>query len=150
MIPKPVVCQTVLSVSHSSTPTDGESDALEEYRTLQATTRAELECRMKHKYRFQQIREREDRCDMPTEMCIVNSRGRYLLTYRGCPIIKSPEDFPIYHLLFGHLKPRSVIEIGTYAGGNAIWIADQLKLLDIPAHIYSMDIDPCLIDEQSK
>lgn len=151
MVPKPIR-QTLLciaTISHSSTLTDGEY-APEECQILQATIRAELDRHMKHKYRFQRISKREDRFDMPTEMCKVNSRGRYFLTYRGCPIIKSPEDFPLYHLLFGHLKPRRVIELGTYGGGSAIWIADQLKQLDISAHIHSMDIDPSLLDEQSK
>ena len=28
-------------------------------------------------------------------------------------------------------------------------MADQLELLDIPAHLYSIDVDPLLLNEQS-
>ena len=53
-------------------------------------------------------------------------------------------------MFFSHLKPHTVIELGTYGGGSAIWMADQLKLLDVPAHIYSMDIDPNLLEEEAR
>ena len=120
---------------HSQTPIDSNLTP-EEHGLLKDIVSAEMDRRLSNRY--QPISKREDRCDMPTEVCKANSKGHYLSTYRGCTIIKSPEDFPLYHMFFSHLKPHTVIELGTYGGGSAIWMADQLKLLDVPAHIYSM------------
>ena len=70
--------------------------------------------------------------------------------YRGCTIIKNGEELQIYHQLFWYLRPRTVIEVGVAGGGSSVWFADQLKLLDIPGHVYSMDIDLLLIEENVK
>ena len=48
------------------------------------------------------------------------------------------------------VKPATVIELGAYTGGMAIWMADTLKLLDVPCHIYSMDIDLSLLEDRVK
>ena len=98
---------------HSQTPIDSNHTP-EEHGLLKDIVSAELDRRLSNRY--QPISKREDRCDMPTKVCKANSKGRYLSTYRGCAIIKSPEDFPLYHMLFSHLKPHTVIELGTYGG----------------------------------
>ena len=50
------------------------------------------------------------------------------------------------HQLFSYVKPATVIELGTFVGGMAIWITDTLKLLDIPYQVYSMDVDLSQLD----
>ena len=70
--------------------------------------------------------------------------------YRGCTVIKTAEELQIYHQLFWYLRPRTVIELGVGGGGSAVWFADQLNLLNIPGHVYSMDIDLSLIEENVK
>ena len=62
--------------------------------------------------------------------------------------MKSPEDFSILHQLLWHVKPLTVIELGTYTGGMAVWIADTLKLLDVPSQIYSVDVDLSLREDR--
>ena len=56
----------------------------------------------------------------------------------------------LYHQLFWYLRPQTVMELGTCEGGSAVWFGDQLKLLDINGHVYSMDIDPSLLGEGVK
>lgn len=120
------------------------------YRSLRSTMDAKLKSRLNRQQRFQSIREREDRCDMPVEMCKANSVGRYMTIYRGCNLICSPEDYVLYHQLLWYVRPHTLIELGTCEGGSAVWFADQLKLLNIPGHVYSMDIDSSLLSEAVK
>ena len=100
--------------------------------------------------RFQPITAREDRSDWPTAICNAISKGKYLTVYRGCDLMKCPEDLVIRHQLFWYLKPATVIELGAYTGGMAIWMADTLKLLDVPCQIYSMDVDLSLLEDRVK
>ncbi len=51
----------------------------------------------------------------------------------------------IYQRLFWHVKPATVIELGAYSGAFAIWIADELCLMDLHCQVYSVDIDLSLI-----
>ena len=56
----------------------------------------------------------------------------------------------VYYQLFTHLHPRVVFEMGTYSGASAIWYDDAAKSLDLDCHIYSIDIEPLLLDEGLK
>jgi len=56
----------------------------------------------------------------------------------------------IYTQLFWYVKPATVIEIGAYSGGTAVWMADMLKLMNVECSVYSMDIDLSLIDNRVK
>ena len=120
------------------------------YRKLKRIIAVEKERRLNSSDRFLPISKREDRCDQPIQVCKANSKGRYIVAYRGCTIIKNAEELQVYHQLFWDLRPQTVIEVGVAGGGSAVWFADQLKLLDIPGHVYSMDIDLSLIEENVK
>ena len=61
-------------------------------------------------------------------------------SYRGIPIIKNPFDFALYPLLLWNLKPRTIIEIGSKAGGSAVWLGDLLNNFGIDGHVHSIDI----------
>lgn len=65
---------------------------------------------------------------------------RYL--YRGVPCKKSPIDLAIYLRLLWREKPASIIEIGTKAGGSAMFFADISKLFALDANVCSVDIEP--------
>ena len=122
-----------------------------DYKELSKGAMSALDSRIKHKSRFQAITEREDRTDWPKEVELLKSKGKYLTLYRGCEVIKCPEDFVTFHQLFYYTRPAMVIELGTYVGGMAIWIADQLKLLDVnEAKVYSMDIDTSQLSDAAK
>jgi cephalosporin hydroxylase len=38
------------------------------------------------------------------------------------------------------LKPKTIIELGSGTGASAVWMADHLKILGVPSHIYSVDL----------
>ena len=85
--------------------------------------------------------------DRPFESSI---RGEFLehyqngvlrYTYRGVPCLKSPIDVAIYLKLVWDVKPRTVIEVGTKAGGSAVLWADILAIYSLPAHVYSIDLE---------
>ena len=61
--------------------------------------------------------------------------------YRGLPFYKSPFDIALYLQLLSNLKPRTVIEIGSAAGGSALWFADMLAAQGADgARVVSVDI----------
>jgi cephalosporin hydroxylase len=63
-------------------------------------------------------------------------------TYRDVPCLKHPMDFALYALLVWNTKPRSIIEIGSKAGGSALWFSDLQRTYGIDGHILSIDITP--------
>jgi cephalosporin hydroxylase len=63
-----------------------------------------------------------------------------LMQWRGMPLMKTAFDYALYPLLLQELKPRTIFEIGSGSGASAIWLADQMKALDLPCQIHSVDI----------
>jgi cephalosporin hydroxylase len=53
--------------------------------------------------------------------------GHHKVTYRGIKAIRCPFDYVIYQMIICDLKPDLVIEIGTNAGGGALYIADLME-----------------------
>ena len=49
--------------------------------------------------------------------------------YRGYPVIKHPNDLFVYQEILWQTKPDLIIETGTFSGGSALFLADQLDLL---------------------
>jgi len=106
-----------------------------------------LHAKLTSSNRFQPISAREDRSDWPAAIYKAICKGRWLPVYKGCEIMKGPEDLVVRSQLFWYLKPATIIELGAYAGGAAIWMGDTLKTLGIPCQIYSMDIDLSLLED---
>lgn len=100
--------------------------------------------------RFMRISEREDRCDLPTEAWKPLLENSYLQTWKGVILNKSVTEIGIYPMLVHELQPKTIIELGAFNGGSAIWLADHLELFGIAGNIYSMDIDLSLLDERAK
>lgn len=67
--------------------------------------------------------------------------------YRGLPCHKSPIDLAIYSEALWQLRPRTVIEIGSKAGGSALWLADQMQAFGLDATIDSIDLEPPVIED---
>ena len=88
--------------------------------------------------------------DLPAEHLAAIQHGVLATSYRGIPFLKSPFDVLLYMQLIGRLRPRTVIEIGTHAGGSALWFADCLAAHGIEAHVLSIDVTepPGLDDER--
>jgi cephalosporin hydroxylase len=68
--------------------------------------------------------------------------GALQYSYRGIPMLKNPLDVALYQLLFWQLKPRTVIEIGSYLGASALWFADLMRNCDVEGTVMSIDIKP--------
>ena len=66
--------------------------------------------------------------------------GHHNMLYRGVKCLKCPFDYVTYQMIINEVKPDLIIEIGTYIGGNALYIAD---LLDInkKGEIHTIDIE---------
>ena len=100
--------------------------------------------------RFQAISEREDRCDIPLEAIKPQMMGKYFIHHRGCMLLKTADDQVIFKELLAHVRPATVIELGAFTGGNALWMADTMKMEGIDCSIYSMDIDLGIIEDRVK
>jgi len=100
--------------------------------------------------RFQAISEREDRSDMPLEAVKAHCMGKQFIKHRGCQMLKTADDLIIFQQVLSHVRPATVIEIGTFTGGTAIWMADMLSLIEMDSSIYSMDVDASLLEDRVK
>jgi len=47
-------------------------------------------------------------------------------TYRGVPMLKCPFDLALYMQVIWEMKPGTILEFGSNAGGSALWLADLL------------------------
>ena len=54
-------------------------------------------------------------------------------------------DLIIVQQLLWEVKPQTVIEIGAYKGGSALWAADMTKMFGLKSRVLSMDIDLSLL-----
>lgn len=61
--------------------------------------------------------------------------------YKGRPALKCPFDIALYRLVLWDKKPGTVIEVASYGGGSALWLADQIRAYVSPTHVYSIDIN---------
>jgi cephalosporin hydroxylase len=73
------------------------------------------------------------------ELLMAIQRGTMAYRYRGIPLLKNPFDLALYPMLLDHAKPRTLIEIGSYRGGSAVWFADQGRALGLELAVVSVD-----------
>ncbi len=68
-------------------------------------------------------------------------------SYAGVRLAKFPEDLRVYEHLLWLDAPDTVIEIGTLAGGSALWFRDRLRILrsygriEREPRVISVDVD---------
>lgn len=68
-------------------------------------------------------------------------QGHYKVTYKGVTATRCPFDYVIYQMIIGEIRPDLIIEIGSYAGGGAMYLADLLKIYDIDGRVHAIDIN---------
>lgn len=100
--------------------------------------------------RFVKISEREDRCDLNVDAWASLCKNQFLQTWKGVVLQTGVTELGIFPMLLNELKPKTIIELGTYSGGNALWLADHMEIFGIESRVYSIDIDPSLIDDRVK
>lgn len=77
--------------------------------------------------------------------------GALALTYKGLINIKSPFDLALYTRLIWELQPRTIIELGSFQGGSALWFADQMSVLcESPGEVHSFDLHIKCIHQDAK
>lgn len=79
--------------------------------------------------------------DLPYDLLMKIQNGTMQYRHRGIPLLKNPFDLAIYPLLLERQRPRTLIEIGSYRGGSAVWFADQSRLRGVPLTVISVDLE---------
>ena len=79
--------------------------------------------------------------DIGYELLMKIQQGTMAYRYQGLALQKNPFDLALYSLLLDRSKPRTLIEIGSYQGGSAIWFADQAGLLGLGLEVLSIDLE---------
>jgi len=100
--------------------------------------------------RFVNITDREDTSDIPKdawEPLLVNA---YVQSWKDILLNKSPLEIALYPMLLHELRPKTIIELGAFNGGSAVWLADNLNIFQIECAVYSLDIDISLIHKKAK
>ena len=128
----------------------GNPDRSVDRRLLIQKSQEKLHKLLNSPTRYQSIDEREDRSDISQKLIQCECVGRYLGRYRGSVILKTTFDFVVYYQLFSDLKPKTILEIGTFSGASALWYADSLRSLGLDTHIYTVDIDPTLVSDKMR
>lgn len=67
--------------------------------------------------------------------------------YRGLFCGKSPIDLAILSSLLWELKPRTIVEVGSRAGGSALWFGDQLRAFGVDGTVHSVDVIPASVGQ---
>jgi len=73
-------------------------------------------------------------------------RGHLNTTYRGIPMYKCPYDYVTYQMIINEIKPNLIIEIGTFHGGSALYMADILDKIG-KGEIHTIDVVDVVYDE---
>lgn len=61
--------------------------------------------------------------------------------FMGIGIMKSPNDLWVYQSLIHDLRPKTIIETGTYQGGSALWFAFCMEACGIDGRVWTIDAD---------
>jgi cephalosporin hydroxylase len=61
--------------------------------------------------------------------------------WKGLTLMKDPMTLSIYQQLFNDIRPKTIIEFGSYEGGSALWMSDICQALGIDTKILTFDID---------
>ena len=80
--------------------------------------------------------------DIPKAALSSIQKGTLEYVYRGLPCQKNPFDIALYLKLLHEVQPRTIIEIGSFRGGSALFFSDTLDRYGIEGQIYSIDMHP--------
>ncbi len=70
----------------------------------------------------------------------INNRAG--VNWRGLRLLKDPFTLSLYTSLLWELKPRSIVEFGSFEGGSALWLADMAKAMGLKTRVISYDVKP--------
>ena len=61
--------------------------------------------------------------------------------WKGLTLMKDPMTLSIYMMMIQDIKPKTILEFGTYDGGSALWMEDTIKSLYLDCNIHTFDIN---------
>ena len=61
--------------------------------------------------------------------------------WKGLTLMKDPMCLSVYMMMLQEIKPKTIIEFGTYDGGSALWMSDIMKSLGCKCDIHTFDIN---------
>ena len=64
-----------------------------------------------------------------------------LFKWKDLTLMKDPMTLSIYLQLLQDVKPKTILEFGTYEGGSSLWMKDMAKSLGFECEIHTFDID---------
>jgi cephalosporin hydroxylase len=70
--------------------------------------------------------------------------------WKGVLHMKDPFSLACYPLVIQEIRPRTIIEIGCYHGGSALWLADMLEvfgLTDSRVHAFDVDLTRVAVED---
>lgn len=67
--------------------------------------------------------------------------GKAGVLWRGVRMIKDPYTSSLYISLLWELRPKTIIELGTFEGGSALWLVDIASALGLDTTVVSFDKD---------
>lgn len=105
-------------------------------------TLKEIATKLKDTSRFEPISSRKQEAQLSREGMWSVLQAEKTNHWRGIPFRKAAQEMVMYPQLIWELQPRTIVEIGTYAGGSAVWLADTAKTVlqrDVP--VLTVDID---------
>tara|TARA_R100000742_G_C4264360_1_gene82274 strand:+ start:33 stop:1172 length:1140 start_codon:yes stop_codon:yes gene_type:complete len=75
------------------------------------------------------------------DLTFLMSQGTHsLIKWKEYDLYKTANDLALYSMLLNEVKPEVIVELGSGAGGSAVWMADICKSLGLDCHIFSYDI----------
>ena len=72
-----------------------------------------------------------------------NVMHRHYTRYKGRKVLKPPFDWIVLGDIIEDTNPQVIIEIGTFEGGAALWMADLVQSLGRDCPVISIDIRDC-------
>ena len=76
----------------------------------------------------------------------ITETKRTKLTWKDLSLMKDPMCLTTYQQLIQELRPKTIIEFGTYDGGSALWMSDICKTLKIACKVYTFDIREVILE----
>lgn len=72
------------------------------------------------------------------------------ITYLGVPIQKWVGDLWNYQEVIYRLRPRLIVEFGSYNGGSAVYFAELVQRIWPDGRVFAVDIDLSRLDDAAK
>ena len=61
--------------------------------------------------------------------------------WKGLALMKDPMTLSTYMMMLQEIKPKTILEFGTWDGGSALWMEDNINSLSLDCEIHTFDIN---------